>query len=56
MPRNNNPQGPLERTAYWGRSGRSIPIAAPVKKRRLFAYIKKAVRLAHRQAQKPPPR
>jgi hypothetical protein len=45
---------PLERTARWSRSGRSVPVVGPKHKqrRRLFAYIKKAARQAYRVASK----
>jgi hypothetical protein len=47
---------PLERTARWSRSGRSVPVVGPKHKqrRRLFAYIKKAARQAYREVKKAP--
>jgi hypothetical protein len=51
----NKLRGLPEMRTFWSSSGRRIPAATPVAKRRLFAYMKKAARQAYRQGRKPPP-
>jgi len=50
----NKLRGFPEMRTFWSSSGRRIPAATPVAKRRLFAYMKKAARQAYRQGSKPP--
>ena len=46
----NKLRGLPEMRTFWSSSGRRIPAATPVAKRRLFAYMKKALRRTSRAA------
>jgi hypothetical protein len=52
----NKLRGLAEMRTFWSSSGRRIPAATPVAKRRLFAYMKKAARQAYRNLKKEPSR